>query len=280
MALAPPKTGSNAAKKPNSVNRSVWYILIGSVVLLLIILFFISNRQEEQPSVEPAKTKPAVIKEIPWSRPETNAQPQEVAEEKPVLTYRDEKGILRYKNGGARAFDSDAHTKKVNYGADAEGNPTFKRSIFKNVAENEIARLITLRPGDSMIGTRRYDERFESEFKKSLETPIIVSKDDSPEDAELKKTMIAVKIEICDRLAEGETLKDILNETKSELQRLARIKRNIQQEVLSQTNGDMEEAEIQTYIDAANILLEKEGIAPIKGGPILRRNLILQSKGN
>ena len=116
------------------------------------------------------------------------------------------------------------------------------------------------------------------QFKKSLETPIIVSKDDSPEDAELKQTMIAVKIEICDRLAEGEKLKDILDETKSELQRLARIKRNIQQEVLSQTNGDMDEAEVQTYIDAANRLLENEGIAPIKGGPILRRNLILQSK--
>ena len=280
MALAPPKTASNAAKKPSRVNRSVWYVLCGSVILLIAILFVVTTKQEEQASVEPTKAKPAAIKEVAWSRPDTNAQPQEVAEEKPVLTYRDEKGILRYKNGGARAFDPDANTKKVNYGADAEGNPTFKRSIFKNVAENEIARLITLRPGDSMIGTRRYDERFESEFKKSLETPIIVSKDDSPEDAELKKTMIAVKIEICDRLAEGETLKDILNETKSELQRLARIKRNIQQEVLAQTNGDMDEAEVQTYIDAANILLEKEGIAPIKGGPILRRNLILQSKGN
>ena len=276
MALAPPKISSNAAKKQGGANRSVWYILIVSIVLLSAILFFI--KREEQPSAEPTKTKPAVIKEIPWSRPETNAQPNEVAHEKPKLTYRDEKGVLRYKNGGARAFDPDANSKKINYGADADGNPTFKRSIFKNVAENEIARLITLRPGDSLIGTRRYDERFESEFKKSLESPIIVSKDDSPEDAELKKTMIAVKIEICDRLAEGEKLKDILDETKSELQRLARIKRNIQQEVLSQTNGDMDEAEVQTYIDAANILLEKEGIAPIKGGPILRRNLILQSK--
>ena len=278
MALAPPKPGSNAVKKPSKVNRSVWCVLIGSVVLLSAILCYITTKREEQTSIEPTKTKSAAIKEVALSRPDTNAQPQEVTEEKTVLTYRDEKGVLRYKNGGARAFDPDANTKKVNYGADAEGNPTFKRSIFKNVAENEIARLITLRPGDSMIGTRRYDEHFVSEFKKSLETPIIVSKDDSPEDAELKKTMIAVKIEICDRLAEGETLKDILNETKSELQRLARIKRNIQQEVLSQTNGDMDEAEVQTYIDAANILLEKEGIAPIKGGPILRRNLILQSK--
>lgn len=279
MALAPPKTGCNATKKPSGVNRSVLYILIGSVVLLSAILFFIATKREEQPSVVPAKNKPATIKKMPCSRPETNTQPEEVVHEKPLLTYRDEKGVLRYKNGGARAFDPDANTKKINYGVDAEGNPIFKRSIFKNVAENEIARLITLRPGDSMIGTRRYDERFENEFKKSLETPIVVSKDDSPEDAELKKAMIAVKIEICDRLAEGEKLRDILNETKNELQRLARIKRNIRQEVLKQTTGDMNEADVQTYIDAANILLEKEGIAPIKGDPILRRNLILQSKG-
>lgn len=279
MALAPPKKDINAAKKPSGVNHAVWYVLCVSVILLIAILFVITNKHEEQSSVEPITDTSATIKEVSWSRPETNAQPQEVEQVETVLTYRDEKGVLRYKNGGARAFDPDANTKKVIYGADADGNPTFKRSIFKNVAENEIARLITLRPGDSMIGTRRYDERFESEFRKSLETPIIISKDDSPEDAALKESMIAVKIEICDRLAEGEKLKDILNETKSELQRLARIKRNIQQEVLSQTSGELDESEVQIYIDAANIMLENEGIAPIKGGPILRRNLILQSKG-
>ena len=185
MAIAPPRTCCNAAKKPSGVNYPAWYGLIGSVILLVAILFVIATKREEQPSVEPTKPKSAAIREVSRSRLETNVEPQEVVEEeKPTLTYRDEKGVLRYKNGGARAFDPDANTKKVNYGADADGNPTFKRSIFKNVAENEIARLVTLRPGDSMIGTRRYDERFESEFKKSLETPIIVSKDDSPEDAE------------------------------------------------------------------------------------------------
>ena len=276
MSLVPSRTGRHDTKWGTGTSRPVWCALIGLVILLVAIAFIFSHSKQEKPPVESAIPKASAIKETEWART-TNIEP--VAAEKPTLTYRDEKGVLRYKNGGARAFDPDAKAKKINYGADAAGNPTFKRSIFKNVAENEIARLITMRLGDSMIGMRRYDERFEREFKKSLETPIVVSKDDAPEDAELKRDMIAVKIEICDRLAEGETLKDILDETRSELQRLARVKRAIQQEVLAQTSGGLDDGEVQAYIDAANILLEREGIAPIKGGPILRRNLIMHAKG-
>ena len=280
MAIRPPDKGPNVQIKRKGVRHSVLYTIIGGALLLVTILCIVANRPEERQRDETPKVKAKAIKPVQSANAATNAEVSVEAPTKSSFTYRDEKGVLRYKNGGARAFDPDAKTKKITYGVDADGNALFRRSIFKNVAENEIARLITLRPGDSMIGMRRYDERFESEFRKSLETPIIISKDDSPEDAELKKSMIAVKIEICDRLAGGEKLKEILEGARSELQRLARVKRNIQQEVRSQIASDTSDADVQTYIDAANILLEKEGIAPIKGSEILRKNLILRSKGN
>lgn len=279
MANSPFKVGGSLKKRSREPGHTVWYTLFGCSIMIFF-LFIIAAKQKERLPVETVEVKPRSVKKNPLIRSKTNVVSHVKKQDGHSLTYRDEKGVLRYKNGGARAFDPGAKTRKVVYGTDTEGHSFFKKSIFKNVAENEIARLITLRPGDSMIGTRRYDEHLENEFRKSLETPIIVSKDDSLEDAELKRSMIAVKIEICDRLAAGEKFNDILVETRSELQRLARVKRNIHQEVLAQTSGIMDHSEVQAYIDAANVLLEKEGVAPIKGGTILRRNLILGSRGN
>ena len=132
-----------------------------------------------------------------------------------------------------------------------------------------------------MIGTRRYDSRFEADYAKSLSTPIIVKDDDPPDVAAMKRAMIDAKIEISDRMRQGEKLSDILEETRSELMRLSRVKRDIEKLVRDETrNQNVTEAEVADYITAANKLLEKEGIAPINGSSIIRSNILLKMKGS
>ena len=194
-----------------------------------------------------------------------------------IETYRDERGILRYK-GGLRVVHRD---KKKAEPVRPANQYKSKTSIFKNRAEHEIARLLTMRPGQSMIGTRRYDSRFEADYAKSLFTPIIVKDDDPPDVAAMKRAMIDAKIEISDRMRQGEKLSDILEETRLELMRLSRVKRDIEKLVRDETrNQNITEAEVADYITAANKLLEKEGIAPINGSSIIRSNILLKMKGS
>lgn len=249
-------------------------ILAGAFLLYL----FFNKPSKVAPAPKPTiHTKPVT----PQSQVNTNKITKvEVIQHTPTTnqleTYRDERGILRYK-GGLRVVDQN---KKTSTPVRAQNQYRSKTSIFKNRAEHEIARLLTMRPGQSMIGMRRYDSRFEADYIKSLSTPIIVKDDDPPDVAAMKRAMIDAKIEISDRMRQGEKLSDILEETRSELMRLSKVKRDIERLVREETqNPNVSEGEVADYIAAANKLLEKEGIAPINGSSIIRNNILLKMKG-
>ena len=217
---------------------------------------------------------PHVKKTTELLAPETKIEPPITNQ---LETYRDERGILRYK-GGLRVVDRDKKKAEL---LRPMNQYRSKTSIFKNRAEHEIARLLTMRPGQSMIGMRRYDSQFEADYAESLSAPIIVKDDDPPEVAEMKRAMIEAKIEISDRMRQGEKLSDILEETRSELMRLSRVKRGIEKLVRDEArNQNVTDADVADYITAANKLLEKEGIAPINGSSIIRNNILLKMKGS
>ena len=157
--------------------------------------------------------------------------------------------------------------------------PKPKYAIFNHSCENLIAAYLTLTPGEGMVGTPILGERFRQQFLKSLEEPIIVSKDDSPEDAQLKRDMIATKIDLKARMDEGEDICKILSDTHKEVQDLACYKTLLQKEIRDAAkNPDMTMQDVDDLIQAANIMLDKKGIAPITLGPISRR-LIQRRKG-
>lgn len=252
------------------------------VAAAAIGVFWFLTKNKAPATDEPVTQKPAKIVQ---ATPAPAATVEKPKQEKPIdpkedydheKLYRDKAGVLRYKNGNARAYDSTRPKTVVKLNTD----PAIKKSIFTNRAENEIERFLTVRPGQTLFGTRRYDKYFENEFKKSLETPIIISEDDSPYVKEVKQAMIDAKLEICGRMRNGETLASILEETRSELTRLAQYKRNLQHEIMKATeNPEFTEQDLEDYISAANKMLETKGIAPIKGGAILRKGIILRQKG-
>lgn len=161
----------------------------------------------------------------------------------------------------------------------AHSHPKMKCEIFDTYAENTIAVLLTLEPGTSLVGMPRYGEDFEKEFLRSCEVPIIVTKDDDEYTRQLKEDMIATKIELRDRMAQGEKLGDIITESRREAMRLGQIKQDIidqTREIIRETGANEDDA--RSYFEAANKLLAEKGITPIRPTIFNMRAILRRAK--
>lgn len=152
--------------------------------------------------------------------------------------------------------------------------PKARYAIFPTAAENAIACLLTLEPGQTLVGPAPHGKKFTDEFLKSCETPIIVEEGDDEFTAELKREMNQTKIELRQRMAEGEDLGQILADARKENLRLAEIKREIETQVRDMVRAAKSEVEADDAITAANKLLEAKGIAPIDVNPIIKRKFM------
>lgn len=151
--------------------------------------------------------------------------------------------------------------------------PRADYEIFDYRSENMIASLLAAKPGQGFIGTPNY-KGIAEDFLESCRHPIVVTDDDDEYSAALKRDMIAVKMEIKGRLDNGESLADILQETRKEYQRLAQCRRFVQEELRKMEKENPSPEDIDDFVTAANKLLEEKGIAPISVGPITKRRLM------
>lgn len=160
-----------------------------------------------------------------------------------------------------------------------EAKPNY--AIFNHNSENTIASYLTLNPGQTLVGSPIYDRKFTEDFLKSLQEPIIVTKDDDPETAALKRAMIETKIELKACYDDGEDIGKILEQTHEELRQLSQYKQQIEG-VLRETiySGELSKADFDLAIEAANKMLDDKGIAPMEFGPVSRRILLRHVKPN
>lgn len=146
-----------------------------------------------------------------------------------------------------------------------------KFEIFDSHVENEIANLMTLEPGMGLVGEPNYDERTVKEFLKSCETPIVITEEDDEYRAQLKRDMIQMKIELRERMEQGEDLVKILTEAREEAMRMGSIKQQLEQEMRSLIKESRTLDEAQSVVEACNKLLEEKGIAPFSNSPLTER---------
>ncbi len=152
-----------------------------------------------------------------------------------------------------------------------------KYEIFDYHCENEIACMLTMEPGETLVGTPRYNGRFTAQFLESLKTPIIISPDDSEEDKELKRNVIAAKMELKEAYDRGEDIEKIMLDTRAEYQDLARYKQELRGLIYEYKKTDgVTDQDVEDYVDAANQLLATKGIAPLELGPLSRQKLRMQ----
>lgn len=279
--------GSDGAAKPQKVAKkskpSVFRGLLAAIIVICGaagVYFMFLGPATGGGARDKAKAKPAKIAEAepdiaPSVEPEEPQQP-----EKPLRFWEvDAAHTNGFTEMQMRKWRKE-HMPPPGYTNNAVlTKPKPAYAIFNHSCENLIAAYLTLTPGEGMIGTPMLGERFRQQFLKSLEEPIIVTEDDSPEDAQLKRDMIATKIELKARMDEGEDICDIMSDTHREVQELARYKTMLQKEIRDASNNpEMTMEDVDDLIDAANMMLDAKGIAPITLGPISRR-LIQRRKG-
>lgn len=152
-------------------------------------------------------------------------------------------------------------------------------AIFDHPCENTIAGYLTMTPGETLVGSPSFGKKFTEKFLESLKNPIVITQDDTPEQAELKRLMIDTKIDLKARYDEGEDIGKILENTHEEYQRLASLKMDIQQAFSEfKNNPDATMEDVDDFLKAANKLLEEKGVAPLTMSPIAKR-MLMRRKG-
>ena len=179
-------------------------------------------------------------------------------------TYVDARGVLRYKNGNARVPNPDDFKNPIRI-ENSTGLPRFNHAV-----ETEIATLISIQPGETIVGEISY-RGFDNDFVNSLLDKIEITEEDSDFDREVKQGVIDVKKDLAARIKNGENLVQILKDAREELMRSAEYREQIGEMVREQLlNPDVSDEDLKDTIAAANKILESKGLPPMRETKFLR----------
>ena len=272
-------SGPVTASRKTLVRAGVAFGLLAVCAIGVFLLWPCEKNQEARPTPK-APAKPKIQKaERPVHRRESVVTNVPVVKAEPVSEKPWKVGETR---DGYILLPSGRKHKVLgvttNFTSSAQ-KP--KYAIFHHHVENEIASLLTMQPGEGIVGTPRYSPRLNEEFMKSLENPIVVYDEDSEEDKILKNAMIETKAQLKERLDNGEDLAQILLDTRREYQELARYRMTIEAELVKfKRQENVTEQDLDDFINAANATLAQKGIAPMKLGAIARQKLKMRDAKN
>jgi hypothetical protein len=145
------------------------------------------------------------------------------------------------------------------------------RKLFKRYSENYIAGLLRTKPGMAVIGTV-LPPNFDDDFKQSLSESIIIEKDDSPEDIEIKEMMKSIKESAKKIIGEGGSIRETIIEERKYLQKIAEMRHTLQREVSRKRKEGASEQELNETIESANQIMKEYGGLEIKLSPFRYRN--------
>ena len=259
------------AKKPSPIRG----IVAGGLVCVLAVgAYFAFFSGSEKPQAEKVEKERGRIKEVtPAAAPKyEELAPKPEKKEIPFWERATTNGLtpmeaLKWKHHHTKiAFTNDItrYDKKPKY------------QVFDNGIDNRLACYLTIEPGQGLVGTPQFDEKFKERFLKSCEQPIIISQDDDDYTKELKKAVREVKVDLMNRIHDGEDIGQIFEETHAEILRLATLKRDIQSEFARYARENTGAPEdVEDYFKAANKMLEEKGIAPFKMSPVVKEAIRL-----
>ncbi len=281
-------TGSVPVKKPAGVkpaaSGSVPKVLLAAAVVAalcaaVVVCFLLRDSGKSVPKA-PEKPSGGKIAEV-TPVAVTNRAPVAPKEEgKKVEIRKLEDGrFMKYVDGKEawmyprKSIDPPARTNGQNRVLSIE------QRIFKYRSDMEIAGLLMAQPGDMAIGDPEYDKFFKQDFLKSLVDPAFPRDGDTEEERALKNAVTEVKAELKERYDAGEDLAKIMYDARKELRELGAYKQELEEEVRKcAKDGNLSAEDIDDLVDAANVMLESRGIAPIRKGGFLRHQLKLRNR--
>ena len=184
------------------------------------------------------------------------------------------------KPGGARGFTATnrveltkAFTPPTIETADAFVNPKIERQvyrwknfraapIFTNTFESALAGVVSALPGERFLSTE-LSEDFDSSFRESLKSEIVISPDDSEEVVSLKQAVIEAKNEVRKAVSEGQTASEVIIAAMEELNKIADYRDVVQEEFNKQLAKEASPDELLKFATEANKLLAEYGAMPL-----------------
>lgn len=272
---AAPQKPKVTPKKPSPARG----IVAGGLVCVLAVgAYFAFFSGGEKPQAEKTTKERARIKEVtpaavPKAEPEKPKKPVDPREDYDHSKfYRDERGILRTMTG-CRAYDPTRKAHKPNVAGSNE------RIVFSNIVDRQIAGILQMSPGDhSLVKPDYSDPEFLKQFQESLLHKITIKDDDPEWDKEIKQSVIDVKKELVERMAQGEKLGDILNGAMEEIERLTQYKNDLEKQVrtlIADKDGEFSESDVKELVAAANKMFEEKGIDPVSEDEFVSQNIRL-----
>ena len=268
--------GSDGAAKPRKIEKkpSAWRGILAAVIVIGgaagVCLFFFGPATVGGQRVK-GREKTAKIAEVEpelsvTSVPEKQEEPKIDPSARPTKVGEVVNGYVMLPSGRIHKPTGVVTNRVADYGRS-------KYSIFEKRSDNEIAAILMMKPGDTLVGTKRYDKWFTKQFLESLEEPIEISDDDEPWQAELKRSVIEARKELKAAYDNGEDIDEMMAESRQQLQDLSQYKQQIRQlyaQNLQECESDEHLEELQK---AVNVMLEEKGCAPIDFTPLTKMNL-------
>lgn len=265
-------------QKPVVKKPAKWHGLVALVAIVVVGVAAIFIFKGDDVSAPSTKYKaPSTIREVTPAAAPTNKV--EEVKPKPIDPNARPTKVGEVVNGYVLLPSGRMHKRVgiiTNYAAHRVKGPY---EIFKHHSENEIAAFLWMKPGQGIVAVPPYNGRFLKDFLASLKEPIVVSKDDSPEQAELKRAVTDAKIELKAAYDRGEDIEQIMMDTRKEMMALSNYKQELKHQLYEfRQQENVTEQDVEDFVAACNKLLEKKGIAPMKLGPISRRKLSLKQQ--
>lgn len=262
------------AKKPSPIRGVVAGLIVVAAVCVAYFVFFSGSErpQEEKDHKGHGRIKEVVPVAAPTNKVEVSAKPAKPKELPPQKLGETRNGYIMLPNGKLH--------KVVGVITNSSTRIKGKYAIFDHKSENEIAMLLTVKPGSIIGPAPNWNGGFTKDFLESLKEPIIPSHEDTPENAELKRAVRDAKIELKAAYDRGEDIEKIIRDERAGLQKLMQFKDQITSEVehYRMEHPEASDEDVEDYCNAANKLLESKGIAPSIMGPITKANFRMAYK--
>lgn len=147
--------------------------------------------------------------------------------------------------------------------------------IGKRRSENELVFLACAPVGTMVIGDTDYDGDFIRDLHAALDEETATTPEDDATHAAMKSRLAAVKAELRSLREKGVDLAEVLRQTRSELQDLGVYKFQIERQIVDFQDepGEKSDGDVESFVRAANLMLEEKGIEPFHFNAVTREIL-------
>ena len=245
-----------------STNKKImrWGVTTVVVVVLLFALHSLlmssESIEETNQKVRPRRGSDAV-KIIPKKAVEKTVEESPV----PVSYIKDTKRTQQFgqytaetDENGDRWITRNGRKRKL-----VSVKPGVTKQLFFNMAENQISAIVTVKPGDMIVGFDITD-RFVSDFKQSLNTPIEFSDDDTPEEREEKEMVKYAKEQLKSYMDQGADIAEIMREEYKNIAKMNALKTDLLNDLAQMRRQGASAEEIELQIKSSNELLRRYGV--------------------